>query len=180
MTRHILLRTAIAPLAASAVLLLGCGGESDTDDPQAAAPPTQETASVAGTREALLAYARCMREQGVDMPDPRTDETGRLLLVPPEGDTGTPRFQAADRACSELRDSGVPAAPPPEAGAELRAAMLEHARCMREQGIDMPDPQVAANGGATIPLGGAVDPSDPDFREAQERCRDKLPLPPAP
>ena len=55
--------------------------------------------------------------------------------------------------------------------AEFREAALEFARCMREHGIDMPDPTFGEGGRMTQRLGGTgVDPEDPRFEEAAEEC----------
>jgi hypothetical protein len=61
---------------------------------------------------------------------------------------------------------------------EGREAALAFAKCMRDQGIDMPDPQFDENGGAQIRIGrgSGIDINDPKFRKAQEACRDKMPM----
>ena len=60
---------------------------------------------------------------------------------------------------------------------EREEAMLAFAQCMRDHGIDMPDPQFNEDGGATIQAGpgGAIDPDDPDFQAAEEACRGDMP-----
>jgi hypothetical protein len=56
--------------------------------------------------------------------------------------------------------------------------LLQFARCMREHGIDMPDPQP---GGGMIfneeegDGGPKIDPDDEDFQAAQEACGELLP-----
>jgi hypothetical protein len=44
--------------------------------------------------------------------------------------------------------------------------------CLREQGVELPDPGQGQPGG---PGAGGFDPSDPDFRAAMEACQDDLP-----
>ena len=57
---------------------------------------------------------------------------------------------------------------------EMQDAALEHAQCMRENGVpDFPDPEFS-EGGAMIELDG-IDPESPAFQEAQEACEDKMP-----
>ena len=60
---------------------------------------------------------------------------------------------------------------------ERQEAMLAFAQCMRDHGIDMPDPQFNEDGGATLQggPGGAIDPDDPDFQAAEEACRADMP-----
>lgn len=77
----------------------------------AAAPSSSPSASAASSpaasldpNQALLAYAQCIRENGLaDFPDP-TD--GRLLV--PDGLFESPAFKAADEACESLRPSRGP------------------------------------------------------------------------
>jgi hypothetical protein len=58
--------------------------------------------------------------------------------------------------------------------------MLSFAKCMREHGVDMPDPQFSENGGGGFfPAGpgggqGGVNPDSPTFREAQKACGEIL------
>jgi hypothetical protein len=61
--------------------------------------------------------------------------------------------------------------------ADPQQAALAFAECMREHGIDMPDPQFDESGRVTqrIDADSGVDPGDPDFEAAQEACADELP-----
>ncbi len=149
----------------TAALLAGCGAE---------ARPEPETER----REAALDYARCMREHGVDIPDPAPDESGRVVLGGPVSRAPVPpeRFGAADDACRDELEGLRPPDLPPEQERQMREGALAHARCMREHGIDFPDPTFGADGGVTVELGkGAIDPGDERFRAAEEACRDELP-----
>ena len=63
-----------------------------------------------------------------------------------------------------------------DAPADLEDAMLAYAECMRDHGIDMPDPDFSGDGGAFRMGVGAdgMDPNDEKFKEADEACNDKL------
>ena len=53
-------------------------------------------------REAFVAYAACMREHGIDMPDPQFEEDGRVTqqIGGPDGPEWTEEeFEAANEAC---------------------------------------------------------------------------------
>ena len=58
--------------------------------------------------------------------------------------------------------------------------MLAFSACMREHGIDMPDPKFE-NGGATVDLGGPggdgpqIDPNSQAFKDAEEACKSLMP-----
>ena len=154
-----------ALLAVAALSLAACGG----DDDAGAAGGEQPDRS---TRQAMADFAECMRENGIDFPDPGT---GGDRAVRVDGDRED--IRAAEEACADLRAKIEPPDLSDEQQAELKQAALAHSRCMREHGIDFPDPQFGADGGATIELapGGEVDPDDPDFRKADEACKDELP-----
>lgn len=57
-------------------------------------------------------------------------------------------------------------------------ALLAFARCMREQGIDMPDP--GAGGFIEARPDDPVDPFSEEFQKAQEACREHLQALPTP
>jgi hypothetical protein len=118
----------------------------------------------------MLAYAKCMRENGVDFPDPQpaTGGGGAGIVALP-ADFNSPKWQAADKACqSFLPNGGVM---DPVANQQFQDQMLAYARCMRDHGIDFPDPKFD-NGGAmtAINVGGNTDPGAPAFQAANKAC----------
>ena len=67
--------------------------------PDAAGPPP-------GAMEAMLAYAQCMRDEGIAaFPDPNP-ESGDLELDGNAVGIDTPQYQAADEACKHLLGDG--------------------------------------------------------------------------
>jgi hypothetical protein len=163
-------------IAAVALALAGCGGDdaatggavaSVADGSTAAAGDTASTTdtsdSAASREDSMLAFARCMRENGVDVPDPKPGEPMRI------GDKGTNRatMDKAQKACQKhLRGAGKQ--PSAAELAEFKEAGLKFARCMRKNGVDLPDPEVDGGG---IRIGGTgLDPSDPTFKKAQKAC----------
>jgi hypothetical protein len=172
-----------AALAALVLVLAlaSCGGEGS--DPQVASlggktTTTDDSAATSEERDpevALLAYARCMREHGVDVPDPQVDGGGRATfqLVRPRGNEQ--KFEAAQKACSEHLENARPRNLDPEQEQEMREAILAFAKCMREHGVDMPDPEFGEGGRGTVRMRGNINPNDPKFREAEEACRDLRP-----
>src|SRR5215207_8567245 len=162
-------RLLVAAVAATASLA-ACGA---TEEPTSGADGRE-----AANRKAMLDFARCMRANGVDMPDPKF-EGGRVTQRVGGPDTDPDAMRKADKACAKYREQ-IKA---PEMSAEdkekFRKAALEHARCMRKQGIDMPDPMFDEDGGAQVRIGPGtrIDPDDPKFKKAQEACRDTLPMP---
>jgi hypothetical protein len=156
-------------LAMVGVLAVGCGG-----DPAGGARPAADRDSEA--RKASLKYAQCMREQGIDMPDPIFEDGGTRQRGP-DGDVPPTKLKTADQACDKHKPEFEPSDLSEKEQEEFKKAALANARCMREQGIEnFPDPTFGGNGQATISIRG-LDPEDPDFREAEEACKDTRPKP---
>ena len=196
-------------------------------------PPDLEKVEAAFTK-----FTACMREHGIDMPEPvkvegsaTLDSSGPVVNVaPPIGVVAAPEslsldptskeFLAADEACRPiLEDAGIqsgtiatmgpvegsvegpvatgaaglvvvggpgPGGSPADF-AKIEAAFTKYAGCMREHGIDMPDP-VKVEGSATLDDGAAVtltpptgsalaltfDPAGKDFVAADAACKSIL------
>ena len=162
-------RLLVAAVAATASLAACGGGETPTG--------SGADGREAANRKALLDFARCMRSNGVNMPDPQFEAGGRVTQRMGAKDLDPAVMRKADKACAKYRES-IKAPEISDADKEkFRKAALEHSRCMREQGIDMPDPQFDEDGGAQIRIGrgSGINPDDPKFKQAQEACRDKMP-----
>jgi hypothetical protein len=180
-------------LAAVVVLPLvfaACSASAGTSDgvaslasPDAAAAASASPDASSNPEDAMLAFAQCMRDNGVDMPDPQTGGGGVRIGIGQNGiDPGGEEFQAAQEACQQfLDDAGFGG--PRELSQEQLDQQVEFAQCMRDNGIDMPDPQ--ADGGVRIQIrgqsgsGGAgpggIDPQSEEFQAAMEACEDLRP-----
>ena len=156
----------LAALAATASLV-ACGAENE-DPSKPASAQTQESKN----RKAMLDLARCMRDHGVDMPDP-TFNGGKVTQRMKGGNEDTMR--AAEKACEKYRSAIKAPEMSSEDKEEFKKAALANARCMREHGIDFPDPQFDSNGGAQIQMGRGVNPESEKFKQAQEACRGTMP-----
>jgi hypothetical protein len=120
-------------------------------------------------QEAALEFAKCMREHGVDMPDPEVDSQGRMRITVRAGrDQADPKkLNEAQQACGHLMGGGGDG--PGRLDPKAEDAMLAFARCMREHGIDMPDP----TGNGLIfnsKRGQGPDPTSSKFKEAERAC----------
>ena len=156
-----------ALLAAAALGLAACG----TGDPDGASSGT----SGRPDRAALVAYARCMRAHGVDMPDPSAGNGPTVVRA--IGKSGADDMRKAEEACADERAKIKPPELSEEQQAEFRKRALDNARCMREHGVDFPDPTFDEHGGAQINIGkdSAIHPDDPKFKAAMEACRSTMP-----
>jgi hypothetical protein len=159
--------THLAAAIVAGVALTGCGAE------EAATAGSEERQQQA--QDAMLAYAKCMREHGVDMPDPQSGERG-LRFMAPEG-VSEEKVREAEEACRKHLESIEPPELSEEQQEEIKEAALAHARCMRGHGIDMPDPTFGEDGRTVQRIGpeSGIDPNSSKFREAEEACRDEVP-----
>lgn len=146
----------------------GSGSESDSGDP----PSNEEF------QDAALEYAECMREHGVDMPDPEFEGEGGVLMQMPEG-ADRDEVEAAEEECRPIMEEAVPEGRTidPERQAEMQDQLLEVAQCMREKGHDMPDPEVDDSGrvtfGAGPGRGGRGTEFDEEFEQDMEDCQEQ-------
>ncbi|MFB4267401.1 hypothetical protein [Nonomuraea sp. GTA35] len=165
MRRRVFSALVTAPFAL-ALVLTGCGsgdgGGSDvasvtgtgTGSQAASAKPSEDPQAKG------LKFAQCMRENGIDMPDP--DPDGRVMM---KFDKNTPqeKVQAAQEACKQYAPSGTR-----QGGGDPKQAenMRKLAQCMRDNGVEAyPDPE--GNMMRITPEVG----EDPDFKAAQEKCQ---------
>jgi hypothetical protein len=164
------LRPILAALFAVAALgLAACGGGEEEAPASSSSSSSSSSSEDEQRREAGVKFAQCMREQGVDIPDPGTDG-GQRIQIGPDSGISREEFERASKECDEYRRQMMPNLTEEEQE-EFRQRALEWARCMRENGIDVPDPQVGEGGGIRI-MGGPdrMDPEDPEYQAAQEEC----------
>ena len=160
----------IAGVLVAAVVAAGCG-------PASGAGTDADAASAEDKREAArLKLSQCLREQGVEVPDgPRSGSGGGPVRV---------QLKAADRKKLEAAMQGpcrkYQAAAfgnlTAEQREEFRDAFTRFAACMRQHGVDLPDPP-ADGAERAAPAAGArrIDDDDPKTKAAMTACRDKLP-----
>jgi hypothetical protein len=148
------------PLATAALALAACGDDDSTSSADGQAE----------FRQAALDYAECMRKNGVDMADPQFEGNGGVLMRGPRSGADGPAFRQAEEECQQHLDKARPPEPSEEEQSEMRERALKHAQCMREHGIDFPDPTFGEDGRVEQRLEGGVDPNDPAFQEAQREC----------
>jgi hypothetical protein len=169
MTKRLTSTLAVFALAG---LVAACGSDGDSgssDDDVASVSDDDSNEQAQGDDQAdaeqeLLDWVECMRDEGIDLPDPTRDSDGNLVLDGPgihlgggesggtssdesnEGDEGDEpsidpeEMDAAIEACGD-----PPALGPNDISEEDRQEMednaLEFAECMRDEGIeDFPDP----------------------------------------
>ena len=169
---------ALALTGALAVGVSACGSSSSASS-SAVAGTAVSTSSSRYT--ARLAYAKCMRANGVNVPDPSPNGG-------PAGGGGggggafrtlrnSPNFQAASQACASLRAKAFAFAnTSPAQRAQFQQELVKFATCMRSHNIDIPDPSITGGGGfgilRQIP---SSERNSPAFQTALKACSSILP-----
>jgi hypothetical protein len=165
------MRTRNLTIGLLAGLVALVGAACSPDDPD-------DTDEGEGQEAAMVAYAECMRDFGFDFPDPVLVD-GEWRVDYDGIDLESADYQEAEVECERVRQEALPdsdTVDDPADRAEIEAElelMLEFAECMRDEGIDFPDPQIDDDGVISGPAG----PSDGDwdsFNAANASCEEKL------
>ncbi|MET7396372.1 hypothetical protein ABZS66_23115 [Dactylosporangium sp. NPDC005572] len=153
MRRHLYAATALLALA---LTMAGCGEEEK---------PTPQASASADPNAKALKFAQCMRENGVNVPDP---EPGKGVMMKFDGSVSQEQVQKAMEACREWAPQGM------NGGGgggdpQQEAKMRKYSQCMRANGVEaFPDPD-----GTGIRLDKSV-ADDPDFKAAEQACAKEM------
>jgi hypothetical protein len=143
------------------LVLAACGGDSGKPSASSSSDPNAR----------LLQYTQCLRQHGIQVSDPVNGH----INMPTNIDQVT--LSKAQDACR----SSLPPLSQNSVNTNRTQfdKLLQHAACMRSHGVNVPDPQLAPNGGLINPTP-AVDTKSPQFQAAQAACRDLQPTRPSP
>ena len=146
-------------LALCAVALVACGGGGSGSDSGDSAAVEEEVA---------LEFTECLRAHGVEVEDPKPGQKNIEV-----GDGDDPTTKQALAACNgKLGSAGQELSSGEEE--EFREGALALAQCLREEGIEMGDPEFLGPGKFHLDIAG-LDTESPAFEAAREACDDKLP-----
>jgi hypothetical protein len=172
-----------------ALVLAACGSSDNNGSGDDGVASLGTATTVAGEespdttvdpQQAMLDYTQCMRDNGIDMPDPEFSEDGNgaIAITQSAGGDGddkgfsidpeSEKFKAAQEECQPIMDAAVGTMEvDPEQQAEMRQQLLDYAQCMRDQGIDFPDPTFSDNGMVTMGNGPGADGEQPSDSELE-------------
>jgi len=173
-----------AAFVAAGLLLAACGGGATTDEiaslETTGVPVSETTEAAAGLsmEDGLIAFTECLREEGVEIDDPTVGPDGNLQMGPIVigGETGPGDdmdavmrgmddvFAKCEPLLGEVMFTGDEL---PDFN-EFEDQLLEYAACMRDNGVDMADPDLSGAGGMIEMM---IDPTDPVFEAADQECR---------
>jgi hypothetical protein len=174
-------RRVIATVVALVAFILWSIPAGATEVASLGAPSPEASASPApagelSEQDGLLAYAECMRDNGVQMDDPRFDANGDFVGglgkdADANIDSKSDTFIAAQQVCAASLAALKPTVDP-VAQAEQTELALRYAACMRELGLDFPDP--GADGSKFAGSENKLDFASAEFQAANEVCGAKL------
>ena len=157
-------------------LTLGSCSASTTSDPIASLESTTTTAPddqiVATEGDPLLAFAACMRENGIaDFEDPIVRADGKVEFPDTASGKDDDAYAGAFDACGSLLEGTAFGTESKGSDVEGLDELYDFAVCMRDQGFDIddPDPETGSLGD--------LDKDDPDFTAAYEACATTLGTP---
>ncbi|MFD3971838.1 hypothetical protein [Streptomyces cyaneofuscatus] len=110
-----------------------------------------------------LEHRRCLRAQGLDIPEPKPGENGMGVTI----DGGSKSKQEMEKAFKACQDKAVGGGPKELTQAE-KDKMVAFARCMRKNGFDMPDPKF--DGGMAQAAPALKDSDMKKFEKANKAC----------
>ncbi|WP_327086759.1 hypothetical protein OIE66_31135 [Nonomuraea sp. NBC_01738] len=167
--RRTLLTASLLLLAAGCAAQPAATGVASVTQPSAAPTGTAAPAPSMDPQEKARKFAQCMRDNGVDMPDPDPDGKGSLGVLAGKTGGDKEKLRTAMTACrqySPIKERG-------ELTPQDIEQMRKFAACMRDNGVDMPDPDPSGNLSGVGRAG--MNPDDPKFKKAFQTCRDSLP-----
>jgi hypothetical protein len=166
------MRRSVVVLALVLMAAAGCGQKDAGSDIASADGGKPDTKAAAKQEKGdPEKFAKCLRENGVDVHFSQDGEKSGGVVRIERGESGTGEAKAGDpKKFDEAHEKCKKYAPVGDAAAQLSEAdkkkMLEHARCMRKEGIDMPDPKFDAGAAEAMPI-----PKDTKkFEAALKKC----------
>ena len=146
----------------------------------------EETAEVVvSVEDAQLLLAKCLRENGYDITDPKNDESLQSVLRPvflAAEQKGRDELFETIQTCANENDiplGGTAEFENPEEVADTLDTELEFAQCLREKGIEVEDPNAERNlRSILISLVQSGQYLEDQIRKAAGECFDDLGLEP--
>ncbi|MFD8464303.1 hypothetical protein ACFV10_04175 [Streptomyces cyaneofuscatus] len=139
----------------SATACSGDGGGTKSGGSSSGSKKTKE--------DQALEHRKCLREQGLDIPEPKPGENGMGVTI----DGGSKSQKEMEKAFKACQDKAVGGGPKELTQAE-KDKMVAFARCMRKNGFDMPDPKF--DGGMAQAMPALKGSEMKKFEKANKAC----------
>ncbi|MFE2943553.1 hypothetical protein ACFXKG_31545 [Streptomyces sp. NPDC059255] len=156
---------AVTAAAAFSLLTTACSGEQAGGGKEGEDSKGRTVVSEEGNKaDQAFEYRKCLREQGLDVPEPKPGEGGQGMSIGGDG-MSKEKVEKAIKACAGKGGAGGAR----EITQAEKDKALKFARCMRENGFDMPDPNFGGGGavaGMPMPEGAERE----KFDKANKAC----------
>ncbi|MGW3332744.1 hypothetical protein ACWDF9_19630 [Streptomyces rubiginosohelvolus] len=152
------LAAACALAAALTLTATACSGDGGGTKDGGSASDSKKT-----KEDQALEHRKCLREQGLDIPEPKPGENGMGVTID-GGSMGKEKMEKAFKACEDKAVGGGPK----ELTQAEKDKMVAYARCMRQNGFDMPDPKF--DGGAMQAAPALKQKDMKKFEKANKAC----------
>ncbi|SED93224.1 hypothetical protein [Streptomyces sp. TLI_105] len=160
MTIRRIIRAAAAPSLAAALALFTTACSGSASDGKADGSVSEDGKKA----DQAFEHRKCLREHGLDVPEPKPGEKGTGLTI--GGDSmSKEKMEKAFKACASKAGGAGFGKEPTQADKDKA---LAYAKCMRENGFDMPDPKF--DGGAQQALPIPQGAQKQKFEKAAEAC----------
>jgi hypothetical protein len=167
----------LAAILLASVLCLGvaaCGSSGSPPSKTAASAGAPEQTNSAALNTARVNAAKCMRAQGINIPDPSADPGAIRKVIQTLGTYPQSKVQSAEQACAAEIKKALPNAA--NLSSAQRAQILHEAvvfaTCMRSHGISFPDPSLIQTNPLAFYQGlSQLDTSSPAVKSVGQTCR---------
>jgi hypothetical protein len=151
----------------------GSSGSGPSSPATTGAGATPGSANSAKLVQARVAAAKCLRAQGIDVPDPSTQKGSALRTLTVIASYPTVKVNAAAQACSSEVSKAYPNVASLSSSEKTRRLqeLQAFATCMRSHGIPYPDPSsYASDPDGLLKAFAAVDQNSPAYKAAAPGC----------
>ncbi|TCO56929.1 hypothetical protein EV192_106404 [Actinocrispum wychmicini] len=151
------------------MLVTACGSDKPADGVASAGGASVASTSASASQSGDgRQYAQCMRDHGVDIPDPDPNgQMGDLAKI----DRDSQAFKTAAEACQKFLPYGGDLS-------KIDSKMLDQLRgftqCLRDHGMDVPDPDPNSPSLGLDQMKN-IDRDNPAVQKAFKACKDKIP-----
>jgi hypothetical protein len=150
------------------------GEQAAADSGDADSVPGDADPEEIAPEDVFLMFAQCLRDEGLDVSDPDFSSGRGPGGILRDIDRQDAEVQAAMEVCRPLIQNSRPELTSEEQS-ERQDAQLAFTACLRDQGLDVADPDFNGGGGGGFLRGSDIDLQDPEVQAAIETCRDEVP-----
>lgn len=159
-------------ISIAALSIVGCGTESGNVASLEGKATTEIANAPAVTDEdRAIEFAECLREQGLEVQDPTVDSEGNVQLPRPSQDSigRIIEFRETFQSCLHLLEGMSFFNEAPDL-TEQTDQMIEVASCLREQGLNVDDPNSENLRQWQFSIRSELDFNDPDVAAVIDEC----------